>query len=199
MRKFFILCLMAFVMCSCNLEQKRIAEERARFVADSIATRKLEIADSLAKAREREKFVADSIAKVEHINAVKNSIQLKTYSLDYANSVGGRDMFIRFYNISKKTIKYIRFECRYYNAVDDVVYCEIRNNSTFTGKVTGPIKYWEYYSATWDCPIYNWSAKKMDIIGITIDYMDGTHLRISKEEMKLVKGYNGKKSLDYSF
>ena len=37
MRKFFILCLMAFVMCSCNLEQKRIAEERARFVADSLA------------------------------------------------------------------------------------------------------------------------------------------------------------------
>lgn len=199
MRKFFVLCLMALVMCSCNLEQKRIAEERARFVADSIATRKLEIADSLAKVREREKFVADSIAKAEHLNAVKNSIQLKTYSLDYANSVGGRDMFIRFYNVSKKTIKYIRFECQYYNAVDDVVYCEIRNNRTFTGKVTGPIKYWEYYSATWDCPIYNWSAKKMDIIGITIDYMDGTHLRISKEEMKLVKGYKGKKSLDYSF
>lgn len=65
MKKFFILCLMAIVVCSCNLEQKRIAEERARFVADSIATRKLEIADSLAKAREREKFVADSIRVVE--------------------------------------------------------------------------------------------------------------------------------------
>ena len=37
MKKFFILCLMAFVMCSCNFEQKRIAEERAKFVADSLA------------------------------------------------------------------------------------------------------------------------------------------------------------------
>lgn len=37
MKKFFIFCLMAFVMCSCNFEQKRIAEEREKFVADSIA------------------------------------------------------------------------------------------------------------------------------------------------------------------
>ena len=36
MKKFIVFCLMALVMCSCNLEQKRIAEERARFVADSL-------------------------------------------------------------------------------------------------------------------------------------------------------------------
>ena len=61
MKKFIVFILMAFVICSCNLEQKRIAEERARFVADSIERREWEIADSLAKVRERERFIEDSI------------------------------------------------------------------------------------------------------------------------------------------
>lgn len=195
MKKFILFCLMAIVVCSCNLEQKRIAEERARFVADSIATRKLEIADSLAKVREREKFVADSLAKVERLNAVKKSIQLEGYALHSPNSADGCDMTIRFRNLSKQTIKYIVFICKCYNAVDDVVYCDIRGYSTFRGQVTGPIKYngtnWDSYY--WECPIYNGTARKMDIIGIEIDYMDGTELNISAEEMKYVKGYKGRK------
>lgn len=52
---------MAFVMCSCNLEQKRIAEERAKFVADSLAKREQVIRDSIIQVREREWFVRDSI------------------------------------------------------------------------------------------------------------------------------------------
>lgn len=193
MKKFFILCLMAFVMCSCNLEQKRIAEERARFVADSIATRKLEIADSLAKVREREKFVADSIAKAEHLNAVKNSIKIDDYFLCTPNYVGGCDMNLHFRNISKKTIKYIIFTCEFYNAVDDHVWCEIRDSYSIRIKETGPIKYWEYDSNIWCDVIYKHSARKMEIVGIEIDYMDGTELNISAEEMKYVKGYKGRK------
>lgn len=61
MRKFFILCLMAFVMCSCNLESKRVAEERARFVADSLAKREQFIRDSIIQVREREKYIKDSL------------------------------------------------------------------------------------------------------------------------------------------
>lgn len=49
MKKFIIFTLMAFVMCSCNFEQKRLAEERARFVADSLAKREQFVADSIAK------------------------------------------------------------------------------------------------------------------------------------------------------
>lgn len=185
---------MALVMCSCNLEQKRIAEERAKFVADSIARREWEIADSLAKVREQEKFVADSLAKAEHLNAVKKSIQLESYTLHSPNSVGGCDMTIYYRNTTKnKAIKYITFSCQFYNAVDDIISCDIRGYYTFRGQDTGPIKYLEYNGGTWDCPIYNWSARKMEIIGIEIDYMDGTELNISEEEMKYVKGYRGRK------
>lgn len=194
MKKFIVFCLMAFVMCSCNLEQKRLEQERARFVADSIATRKLEIADSLAKAREREQFVADSLAKVEHLNAVKKSIQLEGYALQYPNSAGGCDVTIYYRNTLKnKIIKYIVFVCKFYNAVDDEVACEIRGYRNFRGQDTGPINYWEYSGGTWDCPIYNWSARKIEIVGIEIDYMDGTELNIGAEEMKYVKGYRGRK------
>ena len=193
MKKFFILCLMAFVMCSCNLEQKRLEQERARFVADSLAKRELFVADSIAKAKIIEQEIADSLAKVEHINAVKNSIQIEGYALQDPNSAGGCDMTINYRNISKKTIKYTVFICKYYNAVDDEVACEIHGYRNFRGRDTGPIKYWEWSGCHWDCPIYNWSARKMEIIGIEIDYMDGTELNISAEEMKYVKGYKGRK------
>ena len=194
MKKFFILCLMAFVMCSCNLEQKRIAEERARFVADSLAKRELFVADSIAKAKIREQEIADSLAKVEHLNAVKKSIQLEGYALHSPNSAGGCDMTIYYRNTTKnKVIKYITFSCQFYNAVDDIVSCDIRGHRIYKGQDTGPIKYWEYNGGTWDCPIYNWSARKMEIIGIEIDYMDGTKLNIGSEEMKYVKGYRGRK------
>ena len=61
MKKFFILCFMVFVMCSCNFEQKRLEQERARFVADSLAKREQFIRDSIIQVREREKFVKDSL------------------------------------------------------------------------------------------------------------------------------------------
>lgn len=194
MKKFFILCLMAFVMCSCNLEQKRLEQERARFVADSLAKRELFVADSIAKVKVREQEIADSIARVEHLNAVKKSIQIEGYALQDPNSAGGCDVTIYYRNTLKnKIIKYVVFVCKFYNAVDDEVACEIRGYRNFRGQDTGPIKYWEYSGGTWDCPIYNWSARKMEIIGIEIDYMDGTELNISAEEMKYVKGYRGRK------
>jgi len=196
MKKILFTLMLCVITMSCTPmveqnEQKRIEMEKQ----DSIARVKREqfVRDSIAK--ERERFVRDSIAKVEHLDAVKNSIQLTNYYLHTPNSAGGCDMTIRFRSISNKNIKYVVFVCKYYNAVDDVVYCDIRDYSVFRGQVTGPIKYngtnWDCYH--WDCPIYNWSARKMEIIGIEIDYMDGTELNISDEEMKYVKGYKGRK------
>lgn len=193
MKKFFILCLMAVVMCSCNSEQKRIAEERAKFVADSLAKREQFVADSLAKVRKREKFVADSLTKVEHIKEIKSSIKIENYFLCSPDYAGGCDVNIHYRNISKKTIKYITFECEFYNAVDDYVRCEIRNSYSRRIKDTGPIKYWEYDSNIWGDVIYNYSARKMEIVGIEIDYMDGTKLKIHHDEMQYVKGYKGRR------
>lgn len=71
MKKFFVLCLMAFVMCSCNFEQKRLAEEREKFVADSLAKREQFVRDSIIQVRERERFVKDSLVTVFNENFTK--------------------------------------------------------------------------------------------------------------------------------
>lgn len=47
MKKFFILCLMAFVICSCADNTAREQRKEQRFIADSLAKREKFVADSL--------------------------------------------------------------------------------------------------------------------------------------------------------
>ncbi len=60
-------------------------------------------------------------------------VRTNTTTADYVEPV----VFWR--NESNKTIKYIHFEFTPYNAVDDVVQCNIRHYSTHTCSITGPI------------------------------------------------------------
>lgn len=141
MKKFFALCLMAFVMCNCT--------------------------------------------KIEDI---ENSVEIIDCHLSSPNSVGGCDLSISFRNVSPKTIKYISFGVDFYNAVGDIVPCEIRGYG-FYAKVTGPIdNLYSGYTATWDCPIYNWSARSAKIDYIYIEYMDGTTIEIKEKNLYLI-GY----------
>ena len=86
----------------------------------------------------------------------------------------------------------ISFTVTFYNAVGDLAYDEIRDYCSFTGKDTGPVRPLGYGSdGYWDCAIYNYQAKKMVLNAISIEYTDGTELRITQEELKLLKGYKG--------
>lgn len=85
MKKFFVLCLMAIIVCSCNLEQKRLERERARFVADSLAKRELFVADSIAKAKIRKQEIADSIRVVEF--ETKNKVFFTFKKDEFSNVV----------------------------------------------------------------------------------------------------------------
>ena len=44
------------------------------------------------------------------------------------------------------------------------------------------------YTATWNCPIYNWSARSAKIDYIYIEYMDGTTIEIEEKNLYLI-GY----------
>lgn len=177
-----------FVSCK-DYKEKKAIRDREIFVADSIAKREKEIADSIEI---REKFVADSIAEIQRIDKIKNSIRLTSYYLSSANSAGGRDVHFNYQNLSDKTIKYLSFKVSFYNAVGDPAFCEIRDRCTFTGRDTGPIKPNGYGSdGYWDCVIYNYQAKKMELNQIEIEYMDGSTLRIGEGDLKYVKGYKG--------
>lgn len=144
------------------------------------------IRDSLvAVKKEQEQAKANKIHK-EWYNALPAStkkaasiISITHAALSSPNSVGGCDYSFYYKNKSKKTIKYLYLSGFIYNAVDDLVSCEIRNRSYFSGKDTGPVAYGEKGGGRWDCIIYNYSADKLKLDNIDITYMDGSSVRIA--------------------
>lgn len=120
-------------------------------------------------------------------NAYKR-IAITFASLSSPNSVGGHDAHFTYINKSNKTIKYLYWTGRFYNDVDDIVYCNIRDYSSFTGKDTGPVAPGETGGGVWDCVIYNWSASYIKFSDISITYTDGSTFTIGAGDIsKLLK------------
>ena len=94
---------------------------------------------------------------------------------------------IYYKNLSNKTIKYFIWKGYAKNAVGDIVENEIGGNVSFSGKDTGPIRPGKTGGGCWDCIIYNWTAKKLVMTSVTIEYMDGTELKISEKEIKYIR------------
>ena len=131
----------------------------------------------------------DSIRKADRIDKVKHSIKIIKAYLSAPNSAGGVDAHLVWKNVSKKTIKYLTWSGYPINAVGDPVSCEIRRISESGGKVTGPIKpgATDGYDGCWECLWYNYSAKKLILTGIDIEYMDGSTMRINQNELKYIR------------
>lgn len=123
-----------------------------------------------------------SCTKIEDI---QNSILITHTDLSSPNSVGGCDATIGVKNISGKTIKYIEIEMMFFNAVGDQVQCEIRGYY-YLGKITGPLRSGEENDYTWECPIYNYSARSVGINYVLIEYMDGTELEITDKHIQYI-------------
>ena len=94
----------------------------------------------------------------------------------YPNSAGGVDVEIDITNISDKTIKYIRYTVKPYNAVGDVVRGEISRKSLKRIRETGPIASGERTSrgSVWENVWYNHSIRCIKITRVDITYMDGS-------------------------
>ena len=147
---------------------------------------------SLAAQTETDEEAAyslDSIRKVDRIDQVKHSVKILKAYLSSPNSAGGVDAHLVWKNVSKKTIKYLTWSGYPINAVGDPVDCEIRGVSESGGRVTGPIKPGTTYcyGKYWECLWYNYSAKKLVLTGIDIEYMDGSTMRINKNELKYIR------------
>lgn len=104
--------------------------------------------------------------------------------LSSPNSAAGCDYTFAYVNNSDKTIKYLYWDGVFYNAVDDVVYCEIRDFCSFRGKDTGPVAPGESGGGVWDCVIYNWSADYVKLSSVKIVYMDGTSTTIGASDIR---------------
>lgn len=105
-------------------------------------------------------------------------IRINTAYLDTPNSAAGCDFVLNYTNMGKKTIKYLNWSGTTYNAVNDKVYCSIRNTCSFSGRDTGPIEPGEKGGGSWEAIIYNWSAKELRLNSIVITYMDGSNITI---------------------
>lgn len=148
--------------------------EKQKLIQDSIR-----IQDSIKIEIEEKK-------KEERISEIRKSLRNVAFTLSSPNSVGGRDVTFYYRNKSKKTIKYLVWGGRFKNAVGDFVRCNIGDYMNFRGKDTGPIKTHRRGGGYWESVIYNYQAKKMLVYEIRIDYMDGSSLKISGDELKLV-------------
>ena len=179
-----------------NSQIDTLAKYYAQICTDSLTyyrelgERLPEIRDSLVEAAEREEQ-----ARVDKLynkwysslpataKAAAKAITIEDSTLDYPNSVGGCDYYLKYTNNSSKTIKYLYWTGITYNAVDDPVSCEIRRTSTFSGKNTGPIASGESGGGYWDCIVYNYSADYMRLTQIRIIYMDGSSINIGAADI----------------
>ncbi len=113
-------------------------------------------------------------------------IRISRYYPSKPNSASGVDFSVEWQNKSKKTIKYITFEVVPYNGVGDIVRCSIRDNSYYTGRVTGPIKSGSWYgnSKSWSNAWYNNTIRKIVLTDIKIEYIDGSTEHLYGDKIK---------------
>ena len=97
------------------------------------------------------------------------------------NSAGGCDAHFSFKNTSKNTIKYLYIQYEIYNAVDDIV-SDRFGRDDMELQYTGPLKPGRSDSGIWDCIIYDYSAKRLVITGLTIEYMDGMKIQFRRSK-----------------
>ena len=127
--------------------------------------------------------------------SIRSVIEIYEVYVSKIDSAGGVNMEIAFTNKSDKTIKYIHFYVRPYNAVGDSQKCEIRDYSRFDAYITGPLEgghegYSRYGDNTsgghhWEDCWYNNSISYIDLEGVKIEYMDGSTYSLNSEEVKL--------------
>lgn len=131
------------------------------------------------------------IDSVNYLFNVHNSIKITSCYFSRPDYSGGRDIYFRYQNLSNKVIKYVTFELEFYNAVNDVVSCFIRNRTLFRCLDTGPIYPLKFNDKKtyWPKLIYNWQVAKMHLKSIEIEYMDGTTLEIEENALRYILGY----------
>ena len=120
-----------------------------------------------------EKWIGDQ--PQQSVRDIIEVYELYVSDIDYA---GGVDMGIAFTNTSDKTIKYIHFYVRPYNAVGDSLSCDIRGYSNFDAYLTGPLEpsyegYHRYgdngYAAnSWSECWYYYDVSYIELYGIWI-------------------------------
>ncbi|MDU0204902.1 hypothetical protein ACYEXS_35745 [Paenibacillus sp. MAH-36] len=105
------------------------------------------------------------------------------------NSAGGVDLEIEWANNSDKVIKYVVFSVEPYNAVNDIVVSQIGGNSLFKGKITGPVSKDDVglKNSYWENAWYNNSINTVQLVNVTIQYLDDTIVTLKDEDVQYIQ------------
>lgn len=134
----------------------------------------------------------DNLKKQESIRKerekAKSLIRVSRVSISNPDSVGGVELYLNFTNKSAKTIKYIDFGVSFYNNVgdivrdwriDEIVYCRATGPYAQGEGLTGTQWYWGKY--------YSWDIKRVRLVSLDIEYMDGTRSSVSKDLLDYIQ------------
>jgi len=104
------------------------------------------------------------------------------------NSVGGVDFRLEWLFLDEaKAIKYVYFTVVPFNAVGDVLSCDISGHTSFIGKVTGPVQAGsDLQTSSWGAAWYNSTTACIIVTKVKIEYMDGTSYTYIKELPKIL-------------
>lgn len=156
--------------------------------AMALAKQAQDILDAEEQARLEEEKRKEEEAKKTAQEKARAILRITDLHTGKPNSAGGVDLYIDYVNNSDKTIKYITFTVVPYNAVGDRVYCEIRDYSYFNGQSTGPFAPGEVVDDRyWDCAWYNSTIKTAVLTRIEIEYMDGTWVVLTGDDLEYVQ------------
>lgn len=166
------------------------AEIQAKKTTDSLTEVKRLImqveAQRLDSVKRETNRILDSINESKRIELIRNSIKITSYYLGSPNSAGGVDAYFYYKNLSDQAIKYLNWEGYPINAVGDAVQCTVRDRSSAGGRDTGPLKKNQTGGGCWDCMWYNWTANKLILTEVVIEYMNGGKLTISGDDLYLI-------------
>ena len=113
-----------------------------------------------------------------------SKIEVTYSSLHSWNSVGGCNYSFFYNNKTNKTIKYCRVYGTFYNAVNDVVFCDITGDCTFTGTETGPIPPGAQGGGYWSNVIYDYAVDHIVVNNVNYTFTDGTTMSLSGADVK---------------
>ena len=161
--------------------------EQAKYTQDSLKN----VRDSLIK------IIDDSIGYYKNKNVEVPKYNFTHFLLAYneldVDICGGCTPKFKIYNMTKKTIKYIHLQIRFYNRVNDPVNDKIHGSYVEKYNIVGPIDYLKSIDVhSWDSKFYNTTADHFVITSMTIQYMDKSSITFNKAQIK-------KREIDYSY
>lgn len=110
-------------------------------------------------------------------------ITIKDWSFsDSGSYTDGTDLAIKYYNPTKKTIKYIWLTVKGYNPVKDVVVDPIKKTSSITLKSVGPIEPYKTGEYNFEFAWFTDLVDSVKITNIKIQYMDGSVKMVDKPD-----------------